>query len=665
MSDKKDDIISKDSDLNPIIYDILNEAYHEFKQMYGDKHSNHIKELIESITDKVRKAEKYYSGPNAMANAQKGIVYTESENLSAVLKHEMWHVYNNSASDREKSLQHIPERYMEQLKQNGYLKNLYIKKMEDYKEKWKDEPERLELLLTDFETFVNKRFDFEDSPVEMWTEWFNTQTHLKDMEENFWDWGDGYFTKSLSSDSFYDSYINIASMISCIIPKEKLVEMYLQTSEYKTNYSYPEMLEEFDNKYANALDEEDTDKYKYPYLKIIMNVKMVSENARNNSTIALSALESCMKTCFNAYLQKLESIENIDLEQAKNIYSEIKYMQEQMVWNVDISKMQDLDYIQAMIKVQDKFKSMLQELDLENPEVSQMLENIDYTADNPFKFIEDGEKIYRKIINTQRENKINLISIDGGYKAHIGENGIKDNLYSTLFALLGDKKYNLLYENFQDDNALNTEDNILLKFHKQIEEATTDEDFINIYNSIYELYNQKLEDTLKINENIQSEFNRYSKEIVELQKNGLFDEENKRYLPKLEQIIDIYNQKVKEYEQEIDKITESDIQRNLRQGRTIEEAESFAQRIPNIYKNKLHEQQDRISTQRENQTVQYIEIDKKKSVGTDEHSMKKTAYSISTQQIGKTTINAPTLDKKNAETIEQTELMRNEPEKNE
>lgn len=71
-------------------------------------------------------------------------------------------------------------------------------------------------------------------------------------------------------------------------------------------------------------------------------------------------------------------------------------MQEQMVWNTDISKMQDLDYIQAMSKIQDKFKSMLQELDLENPEVMQMLENIDYTADNPFKFVEDGEKYLEK-----------------------------------------------------------------------------------------------------------------------------------------------------------------------------------------------------------------------------------------------------------------------------
>ena len=121
------------------------------------------------------------------------------------------------------------------------------------------------------------------------------------------------------------------------------------------------------------------------------------------------------------------------------------------------------------------------------------------------------------------------------------------------------------------------------------------------------------------------------------------------YLPGLEQIIDIYNKKVQAYEQEIDKITENDIQRNLKEGRTREVAERLAQRIPNMYKSELSEQQGRMGTQRENQALQYMEL--------------KTAYSISIQQIGKTTINVPTLDKKKAETIEQTELLRNETEK--
>jgi len=122
---KKDDIILRDSNVEPVIYNILNEAYHEFVSIYGEKHSEYIKETIERITDKVRKATITYEGPIASANAQFGVVYTESDNLSAVLKHELWHVYNNSASDMEKSLQHFPERYLSKLEETGYLQELY------------------------------------------------------------------------------------------------------------------------------------------------------------------------------------------------------------------------------------------------------------------------------------------------------------------------------------------------------------------------------------------------------------------------------------------------------------------------------------------------------------------------------------------------------------
>jgi hypothetical protein len=662
MSDKNDNIISKDSNINQKVYEILNEAYHEFKQMYGDKHSNHIKELLENITDKVSEADKYYFGPIAAANAQSGVTYTNSDKLSAVLKHEMWHVYNNSASDREKSLQYIPQRYMDKLEQNGYLKEVYNSKMEDYKERYKDEPERLETLLIDYEKFKNNKFDFEDCPVEMWTEWFNCKTHTKDMNENFWDWGDGYFTKILSSASFYDSYINIASMISCIIPTEKLLEMYLQTGEYKTDYSYPEMLEEFDQKYENALDDEEKNKYQYPYLKILTDTKMISDNARKNPKVALETLQSCMKTCFNVYLQKLENTKDIDIVKAKEIYSEIKYMQENMVWNIDISKIKGFDYIQSLNNVQDKFKSMLQELDLKNPDVKQMLENIDYTVDNPFRFIEDGEKISEKILSTQKENKNNLVSVNGNYKAAVGKNGIKDNVYSSLFTLIGEKKYNLLYEKFQDNNLLDTDNNILLDFHKQIEKATTDEEIIDIYDNIYELYNKKIDGNLKINENCESEFNRYSKEIVELQKNGLFDAENKRYIPKLEKIINTYNEKVQTYEKEIDRITENDIQKYIKGGKTREVAENFAQRIPNIYKLRLNEQQGRIDEQRKQQVSQYTELNKK-DFETYEHNSEQISYSISTQQIGKATINVPTSDKMKANTVVQKELTRDTTER--
>jgi len=406
MNEKRDNIISKDPNINPIVYAILNEAYHEFRQVHGEKHSDHIKRSIESITDKVKQARLYYSGPIATANAQDGVRFTDSDILFAVLKHEMWHVYNNSASDRQKSLLYIPQRYMKKLEEDGYIEKEYMIKMQGYKERWKDYPQTLQQLLVDYEEFKSSKFDFGDSQIEMWTEWFNSQTHLKDMQENFLEWGKGYFSKSYSSGSFYDYIINIAGMISCLVPREKLLDMYLQTKEYQTDYSYPEMLEEFDEKYKNSLDETEREQYKYPYLKIIMDIKAVFDNAGKNPEVAIKALQSCMKTCFNAYLQKLETIQGLDVEEAKKIYSEIKCMQEQMIWNVDMSKMENLDYIQALIRVQDKFRDMLQKLDLENPEVRQMLENIDYREENPFRLIAGREKIAEKIISLPNDEKI-------------------------------------------------------------------------------------------------------------------------------------------------------------------------------------------------------------------------------------------------------------------
>ena len=649
--DDKDNIASKDINIYKTVYQILNEAYHEFKQTYGEKHSGHIKELIESITDKVKIAPHYYSGAIASAHSEMGVVYTKSDKLSAVLKHEMWHIYNNSAQDREKSLQYIPERYMEQLESNGYLRKTYQTAMEEYKEKWKDEPERLEFLLIDYKKYKNDRFDFDDSPVEMWTEWFNSKTHLKDMQDNFWDWGDGYYTKSYSSDSFYDSYINIADMISCIIPKEKLLEMYLQTTDYKTDYSYPEMLEEFDTKYAEALNESEKREYKYPYLKMILDVKTVSDNARKNPTVAREALQSCMTTCFNSYLIKLNNIQEMDMEKAQNIYSEIKYMQEQMVWNTDISKMQELDHTKAMEKIQEKFKQLMQKMDIEKPEVQNMLETIDYKESNPYVFIENGEEISKKIIETQNDDKGQLVDING-YKANVGTEGIKGNLYSSLFTLLGDKKYNLLFENFN-----NGTDNILLDFYKMIESATNESDIVNIYNKIYELYADKLESTLKTDENIAFLFERYSKEIVELQRNALFDDKEQKYFPKLEQIIDIYQQKAHIYEQEVDKVTEKEIQKYLSEGRTIEQATKWAERVPNIYKKELNEQKNRMNEQRKNQVTEYQKLQEEKP------TVKLRLFSE--QDIGKNTINRDVLRKEQGlKQIQEDEKMLEPNEKN-
>lgn len=585
------DIISKDDNIDKLIYNILNGAYHEFTETYGEKHAEHIKKMIEDITDKVIKEEINFTGAIAMANAEKGIVYSEAEDLPGVLKHEMWHVYNNSAQDREKSLQYIPKKYINQMEENGYIKNIYNEKMDRYKKDWKDEPERLELLLVSYEKFKNEKFDFEDSPVEMWTEWFNSQTHTKDTKDNFWDWKDGFYTKTKSTGSSYDSYLNIASMISCIIPKEKLLDMYLNTEEYNTEYSYPEMLEEFDETYNNALDEGEKKKYKYPYLKIILDVKTISENAKDNPLLAREKLQNCMKTCFNSYLIKLENTQNIDYNKARQIYYEIKNMQEHMLWNTDISKMKDLEYVKSMEKIQDKFKGIIRSLNLESTELENMSETINYDKDNPYKLIEDGQEIEENITKNDEKNTLKSV---GEYKTIVEKKGIKSNLYGSLAILLGDKKYNLLFEKFQGDS----ENNILLNFHNLIKNAKTDNDVKDIYDKIYELYINKLETDLDINGNIGYLFDRYSSEIANLQSLGLFNDQNKSYSLKLEEIIDLFSKKTKEYEKRIDDVTENNIQDNIKRGQTPDDAKIFAEMISNRYKERLHKSENEVIQQR-------------------------------------------------------------------
>lgn len=94
--DDKDNIVSKDINIDKTVYQILNEAYHEFKQTYGEKHSGHIKELIESITDKVKIAPYYYSGVIASAHSEMGVVYTKSDIVHNSKREIIRNVFANS-----------------------------------------------------------------------------------------------------------------------------------------------------------------------------------------------------------------------------------------------------------------------------------------------------------------------------------------------------------------------------------------------------------------------------------------------------------------------------------------------------------------------------------------------------------------------------------------
>lgn len=592
MNNKNAVISPKVSDFPEEILTIFNECYNDFKNTYGEKHLEHIKSLIENITDKVKKADLYYTGPIASAHPQMGVVYTKSDKLSAILKHEMWHLFNNASSGIN-SFFYMPLHYKDFLTKNGYIKELYEQTMQEKKEKFKDDPERLKYILVDYDTFL-QQYTVDNDEAEKWTEWFNSQTNKKDMENNFWDWGNGFFTYNLSSKSFYDSYINIADMISCLIPREQLLEMYLQTDDYMTDYSYPQMIDEFDKKYSASLDKEEKEKYKYPYLKILMETKVISDNARKNPELARTALQSCMKTCINAYSIKLKNIENLDISSAQKLYSEIKYMQEHMMWNLDITRMENLEYVKSIKKVENQFRNMLQMLDFQNPKVQYMLENIHFSKDNKFEFIQNGEQI-SKNMNASQETPKNVVVNLGKYTINTTNNGIKDNLYCSLQSLLGDRKFNLLFINFEDTN-----NNIVANFSDRIEKATEEADFINIFNDIYNLYAQKLEDNLRTDENIDTLFKSYKKEIIELQKNALFSSSSKSYLPGLESVINIYKKKALEYQEIIDEITETKIKKEIQiRSNNPERIRLWNEKFASRYKEELQSEILEIDSQRD------------------------------------------------------------------
>lgn len=574
------------------IIEIFKKTFDDFIECYGLKHSERIHERILTISrdGKISKSLTWYKDGNS-AEVVRGfrIFYSSTMEWPGALTHEMWHVLGGE------TLEEFPEKYKEK------LENLQ----------------------------GNSQFGCVKNHLEMWTEWFNSQTHRKDMKNNFTPWQDEFFTKSNSTGVFYDYYINIADMISCIIPREKLLEMYLHAEDYKTDYSYPEMLDEFDKTYTSALDERERDVYEYPYFKIIMDINEVANSiVQGNIAIARKALQDCMKTCFNAYSIKLDNIREIDINKAKQIYSEIKYMQEQMMWNTDITKMQELDYVQAMQRIQDKFRSILIGLNLQTPEIENMLETIDYIKSNPYTMVKDANKIVDKRKSVMSEVDGQLINI-GEYQANVGTDGIKYNLYKTLFYVLNEKYYNLLFENFQDsDNG-----NILIEFYNKIEMANNEQEIIEIYDEIYQLYAQKLERTLKTDENLAIFFDGYSEEIAMLQKIALFNKRTKTYLPSLERIIDIYNKKVEEYEKEIDASIEKFVQEYEKEidvsiEKDVQEFDlgDFIRndliREAHDYKKDLRKQQSRIDIQREEQALEFDEIEKKAQVGISIESLK-------------------------------------------
>ena len=92
---------------------------------------------------------------------------------------------------------------------------------------------------------------------------------------------------------------------------------------------------------------------------------------------------------------------------------------------------------------------------------------------------------------------------------------------------------------------------------------------------------------MKIDENIDYLFRRYSEEIVELQKNSLLDLKKGIYLNSFENVINDYNKKAEMYKLEINKVTERNKKYFLDEGLSEQVAHNRSYFLPNIYLKEL------------------------------------------------------------------------------
>jgi len=553
----------KDKNLAPEIKQTYKEIYEDFISVHGGKHKDRVKQLLENISAKVKKKDLYMDAL-ASANSQMGVVYGKSSKLSPILKHELFHVFNDSAIDSKDSLAYMPERYKKIFEDKGIIRTQYEKVQNERKERFKDAPEILDMVLTDYETF-REQFVLGDGDqeVEKWTEWFNTKTNTRDMKNNFCNWDNGFYTRSLSSKSFYDCYINLAEMVSKLFPEEKILDMFMDNPSYRTEYTYKHLIDEFDEKYGSILSEEEKEEYSFPYLKVMMDTLTISDNARKDNSKARNAYQSCTNTLFKAYLEKINSMTDFGKDELKSVFAEIKDLQDSMMWNVDITKMRELDYIQTLNQIQDRFKQMCLEINSkgQDEEITQLMEQIHY--ESHYQKVNNGDDIARDIfLNVDDNNKENTFSI-GKFTTKTGINGIKGNLYESLRILFGDEAFNLLFEEYQNEQISfltnSSSGNKLVELYNKIKSADKESEYFSIYEEIYELYNKKIDERLVTDENINSELEKFSKEIIKMQQCALFNSESSKFHPNLENIIDNYNSKIQEYREFITRITEESV----------------------------------------------------------------------------------------------------------
>ena len=417
------------------IEEVFNEFYNEFISAYGDKYALLIFKLLESI-----KVEKTNYGPLGQFNHQtKSLSYSEQGdvNVKHIIKHELWHGLNYGTKGNS-SFSYFSSRYKEKLLETGYIEEEYEEYKKTMKERFKNSPERLKNIRS-YEKFLEVYY-IGDNENEKWTEWFNSRTNIKNLQDEFIDFGEGFYTKRKSGKSYYDCYLVLSDMISFLIPLEKLLKMYIcYENTDSINYSYKDMIEELDYMYSGVLNDEEKKKNGFFYLKILQDTNTIEKNLIKNPKAATLALQSSLDLCLRAYFMKLDNLQitnQIDYDNMVKIFNEIKLIQEHMLWNVDERKMQNLDYIKTLEKIQNKFVEIGESLKKQHPEIVSMIEDINYKTQKSHEKNNVREFIIQQSGMAENDNEFKKVEFSK-FIATVGNSGLKGNLYKTLKSVIG------------------------------------------------------------------------------------------------------------------------------------------------------------------------------------------------------------------------------------
>ena len=360
---------------DPIICNIINEAYNDFILRWGEEYNERVKGLFIECSSGI-KEHNTYAGGTATTIPGNGIRYNKQGNideLSGIIKHELFHVVSKNGRGMV-----YPEEYIQ-----------FLEKLEHKGE----------------ELFVPEN--------EKWTEWFNCETNRKDTIQRIRYRNNGFFFKTLSTGAGYDHYKNLAEMMRVFFDDGKLLAMYMNDNDFETDFSYMQMMREFDTKYVDCLTEEERAIYGYPYLKILQDTKKIDMFLHeDNIDGAVLEYQDATKTIFRAYLSKISQIQNPSMEDISNMYNQIKLLQENMMWNVDLSKIEDNEYIKVLEQIQETFKQKVRDADIGEEEKKSFIDSISYKDNNLFELLVDdfevvsmlydkGEELERKKIGNK------------------------------------------------------------------------------------------------------------------------------------------------------------------------------------------------------------------------------------------------------------------------